>query len=114
MKYSWRAYAKFIVQALITVLAALAGVWTGGVTPVEWVNVAIIGVGALGVFAAPNVPGAPYTKAVLAVLTAGLVVLSSAIVGGIDFPELVQIIVAGAGAVGVYAVQNKPKLGVIK
>ena len=114
MRHTWKAYAKFIVQAIITVLVALAAVWTGGVTPVEWVNVAIVGVGALAVFAAPNVPGAEYTKAILAALTAGLVVLASVITGGLVFVEIVQIVVAAAGAVGVFAVKNQPNLGVIK
>lgn len=109
----WRAYTKAIVQVIVTVLVALAAFWTDGVTANEWVNVAIVGVGALGVFAAPNVPGAEHTKSILAALAAGLVVLSSAIVGGVTFPEIVQIIVAGAGAVGVYVAQNKPRLGVI-
>ena len=114
MKYNWRAYTKFLTQAVITVLVALAAVTTGGITNIELVNVAIVGVGALGVFAAPNVPGAAYTKAVLSALTAGLVVLTSAITGGIVFPELVQILVAAAGAVGVFAFPNKPELGVLK
>ena len=114
MKYNWRAYTKFIVQAIITVLVALAAVWTGGVTNVEWINVGIVGVSALSVFAAPNVPGAAYTKAILSALGAALVVLTSAITGGIVFPELVQILVAAAGAVGVFAFPNKPELGVIK
>lgn len=112
--YTWRAYTKFIVQAVIAVLVALAAVWTGGVTPTEWINVSIVGVTALGVFAAPNVPGAAYTKAILSALGAALVVLASAITGGISFPEMVQVIVAAAGAVGVFAFENKPRLGVIK
>lgn len=111
---NWRAYTKFIVQAVIAVLVALAAVWTDGVTNQEWVNVAIVGVGALSVFAAPNVPGAENTKFILSALAAGLVVLNSAIVGGITFPETVQILVAAAGAVGVYTFANKPKLGVIE
>lgn len=100
-------YAKAVVEVVITVLAALAVVWAGGVSAEEWVNVAIIGAGALGVFAAPNVPGAEYTKAILAATTAGLVVLASVITSGVGFPELVQIIIAAAGAVGVYAIPNK-------
>jgi hypothetical protein len=114
MKYGWRAYTKFIVQAVIAVLVALAAVWTDGVTANEWVNVSIVGVGALSVFTAPNVPGAENTKTILSALAAGLVVLNSVITNGITFPETVQIIVAAAGAVGVYAFANKPKLGVIK
>lgn len=108
-------YTKAIVQVLVTVLVALAAVWTNGVTTPELVNVAIVGVGALGVFAAPNVPGAAYTKSILAALTAGLVVLASVITSGVGFPELVQIIVAVAGAVGVYALPNKgAELGVVR
>lgn len=109
-----KKYTKAIVQVVITILVALAAVWTGGVTAVEWVNVAIVGVTALNVFAAPNVPGAAYTKSILAAAGAVLVVLTSAITGGVSFQELVQIIVAGAGAVGVYALPNKSELGVIK
>lgn len=108
-----KKYTKFLVQAVITVLVALAAVWAGGVTPVEWVNVAIVGVGALSVFAAPNVPGAEYTKGILSALTAGLVVLTSAITGGLVFVEVVQIIVAAAGTVGVFGFKNQPELGVI-
>ena len=103
-----KRYTKAIVQVVVTVLVALAAVWTGGVTVAEWVNIAIVGVGACSVFAAPNVPGARYTKSILSALAAGLVVLASAITGGIQFPEVVQIVVAALGAVGVYALPNKP------
>jgi len=101
-------YLKFFAAAVVTVLAAVAGALTGDgvISSVEWVNVAIMGVGALAVFAGPNVPGAAYTKAILAVLAAGLTVLVSAIIGGIDSVEWIQIILAAAGAVGVYAVPN--------
>lgn len=109
-----KKYSKTVVQVVITVLAAVAAVWAGGVTPVEWVNVAIIGAGALSVFTAPNVPGAAYTKSILAAVTAALVVLTSAITGGLVFVEVVQIVIAAAGAVGVYAVPNAgTELGVV-
>lgn len=110
-----RKYTKAITQVVVTILVALAAVWTGGVTPLEWVNVAIVGVTALNVFAAPNVPGAAYTKGILSAAGAGLVVLASAITGGgVTFPEIVQIVVAALGAVGVFALPNKPELGVIR
>lgn len=101
-------YAKAALAVVVTVLAAVVAALTGDntISSTEWVNVAILAVGACGVFAAPNVPGARYTKAVLAVLTAGLTVLVSAIVGGVSPTELIQIIIAAAGAVGVYAVPN--------
>lgn len=101
-------YAKAILAVVVTVLAAVAAALTGDntVSSTEWVNVAVLAVGACGVFAAPNVPGARYTKGILAFLTAGLTVLVSAIVGGISPVELIQILVAAAGAVGVVAVPN--------
>ena len=101
-------YAKALAAVVVTVLAAVAAALTGDntISSTEWVNVAILAVGACGVFAAPNVPGARYTKSVLAVFTAGLTVLVSAIVGGVSPVELIQIVLAAAGAVGVYAVPN--------
>ncbi len=107
-----KKYTKTIVQVVITILVALAAVWDGGVLASEWINVAIVGAGALSVFTAPNVPGAAYTKTILSAITAGLVVLASVITGGLVFPELIQILLAAAGAVGVYALPNKPELGV--
>lgn len=107
-----KAYTKAIVQVVITILAAIAAVYTDGVTNQEWVSIAIIGAGALSVFTAPNVPGAAYTKSILAAITAGLVVLTSAVTGGVQFNELVQIIIAAAGALGVYVFKNEPELGV--
>jgi hypothetical protein len=107
-----RAYTKAIVQVIVTVLAAIAAVYTDGVSTREWVNIAIIGAGALSVFTAPNVPGAAYTKSFLAAVTAGLVVLTSAVTDGVSFPELVQCVIAAAGALGVYVFKNEPELGV--
>lgn len=102
-------YTKAIVQAIATIVAAVvaAGAGDGNVSPVEWVNVAIIGFGALAVFTAPNVPGAAYTKSILAAGVAGLTVLASAIVGGVTTVEWYQIAAAALGAVGVYAFKNE-------
>lgn len=101
-------YAKFFAAVVATVLSGVVAALLGDnvVSPTEWVNVAVLAVGALAVFAAPNVPGARYTKAVLAVLAAVLTVLASAIVGGITQVEWYQIALAALAAVGVYAVPN--------
>ena len=102
-------YVKLGVQVLVTILAAIVAALAGDnvLDSVEWVNVAIIGVGAAAVFYGPNVPGAPITKFVLSFLAAVLTVLASAIVGGIQTVELIQMLIAGAGAVGVYALPNR-------
>jgi len=101
-------YLKAIAAVVVTVLSAILAATMGNsaIDPTEWVNVAIAGVSACLVFAAPNVPGANVTKAIVAVLLAGLTVAASAIVGGITYTEWIQIAVAAAGAVGVYALPN--------
>lgn len=111
-----KKYAKFIAIVVATVLSAISAALLGDnvISPQEWVNIAILGVGALGVFAAPNVPGAAYTKSILAALAAGLTVLASVIVGGVHTVELIQIALAALGAVGVYAVPNQPKYDVAR
>lgn len=105
-------YTKFFVMVLVTGLTAVAAVLSGGITPTEWVTVAIAVTGALSVFAAPNVPGAAYTKSILAVFTAVLAFLVTAILGGINSAELIQIAILAAGAVGVYAFPNEPSVPV--
>lgn len=104
-------YSKFFAAVVATVLAAVSTALFGDnvISPQEWVNVAILGVGACAVFAAPNVPGSKYTKSIIAVLTAVLTVLASVIVGGVHTTEIIQIALAGLGALGVYAVPNVPK-----
>jgi 2-keto-3-deoxy-6-phosphogluconate aldolase len=98
-------YGKAIAQVVATVLSAVlaAMVVDNVVSASEWVNVAVLGVGALGVFAAPNVPGAAFTKSILAAASAALVVLTSAITDGVQATEWLQMAVAALGALGVYA-----------
>src|ERR1051326_6589953 len=102
-------YAKALAAVLTTVLAGVVSALTGDnfVGPVEWINIAILAVGACGVFAAPNVPGARVTKAVLAVLSAVLVLAVNLIVDGITVSEWLQLGVAAVGALGVFAVPNR-------
>ena len=104
-------YSKFIAIVVATILSALSAALVGDniISPQEWVNVAILAVGAAGVFAAPNVPGAKYTKSILAVLAAVLTVLVTVIVGGVGTAEVIQMALAGFAALGVYTVPNKPK-----
>jgi len=101
-------YAKAGAAVVATVLSAIVAALTGDgvVGDVEWINIAIAGVGALAVFAAPNVPGARYTKAVLAVLSAVLMLLTNLIADGVTISEWMQLGVAALGALGVYAVPN--------
>jgi len=102
-------YAKSLLAVVVTVIAGIVAAMTDNVvTNVEWINIGIAAAGALAVFAAPNVPGARYTKAILAVITAVLVFFASAVTDGISTSELLQALVVAAGAIGVYAVPNRP------
>lgn len=105
-----RPYWKSVVAVIVAILSAVqASLFNDQViSSTEWVNVAIAGVTAAAVFAAPNVPGAVYTKAILAALGAVLTVLASAIIGGISPSEWVQIALAALGTVAVGAVRNRP------
>lgn len=100
-------YLKLIASVAGAALAALVAAYTDDkITNVEKINIATAIVTAASVFAAPNVPGAMYTKAVLAVLGAVLVFLTSAITDGISTSEWFQIGVVALTALGVYAVPN--------
>lgn len=101
-------YNKAFAAVVATILSGIAAASTDGVlTGTEKINIAIIAIGACGVFAAPNVPGARYTKSIIAVLTAVLTLLASQISDGLSGAELVQLAIAGLGALGVYAVPNQ-------
>jgi hypothetical protein len=102
-------YAKSAMAVLVTIISAITAALTDNTIDVtEWINVAIAGAGAAAVFAAPNVPGSLYTKAVLAVLTAVLTALVSYVSSGLSMAEIMQLVVVGLGALGVYAVPNRP------
>lgn len=101
-------YAKSIAAVLGAALMALiAALADEQINNVEWINVAIAGVNAASVFAAPNVKGAMFTKTILAVLSAVLVFLVSAISGGISSSEWLQIMVIAMSAGGIFLVPNK-------
>ena len=102
-------YSKAGAAVVATILSAVVAALTGDnvIDAVEWINVAVAGVGALAIFASPNVPGAPITKAVLAVLSAVLVLAVNLIADGVTISEWMQLGVAALGALGVYAVPNQ-------
>lgn len=96
-------YAKTIVQALGTIAAAIAAVFVGdgAVTSGEWINVAIIGVGAVHVWAAANYPTFPYAKLWASTATAVLTLAASLITDGLTTGEIAQLVIAALTALGV-------------
>lgn len=100
-------YLKFILQVIVTVLAGAIPFLVDGVLDVtESINLVIIGLGAIGVLGAGNLPAGvwSYMKAYIAGLTAVATLLASFIIGGVDTGEVIQMILAFLGALGVAAV----------
>lgn len=102
-----RPYMKSILAVVGTIFSAVVGVLTDGhITDSEWIQVAILGVGAAAVFAAPNVPGARHTKSVLAGLAAALSLLTGLITDGLSAQEILLVAIAALTAAGVLGVPN--------
>lgn len=101
-------YLKTGVAVAAAVLAAVVTALTGDnrIDASEWVNVVILGSGAAAVFAAPNVPGARYTKLVLAVITAIATAAASVVSDGISITDTLQLAMAALGALGVHQLPN--------
>lgn len=104
------SYAKALLAVVAAIISAIVAVLTDNViTPEEWVNVAIAGVGAITIALAANMPAGrwAYVKFYIAGLTAGLTFLASAITGGLSGAELMQLLVVVLGGAGVFAVSNR-------
>lgn len=100
-------YSKLFAAVVAAGLSALVGYLTDGViTNIEWINVGIAVATAAAVFTAPNVPGAAYTKSILAVILAVLTFFVTAVTDSITTAEWLQVGVIVLGALGVYAVPN--------
>lgn len=96
--------APALSQIAVAVLAAIVPALSDNVLDgPEAINAVIIGLGAIGVWGVPilNVRYGRWTKVGVSVLTAGLVVLASALTDGVSATEWLQIILAGFGAVGI-------------
>lgn len=101
-----KIYAKFIAQIAATVLAAVVALLNGtdhqpGVS--DWVNVVIVGLGAVAVLGAGELPAGVWrwTKTIVAVATAVAVLFQSVVTGGVSSAEWIQLAFAALGALGV-------------
>lgn len=101
-------YLKFAVQVLATIAAAVvAALQTGtALTPTVWTNVVIVGLGAMCVLGAGELPAGVWanTKPIVSALIAAAVVLQSSIHGGLDTATILQAILAALGTLGIIAV----------
>lgn len=103
-------YAKSLMQVVATMAsAAVVFLATGTAwTAANTLNVILAGVMAVGVLYVPNAANAPVAKSVVSVLSAVLALAATFVVGGFTTSEILQLVVAGLGALGVYAVRNDP------
>lgn len=98
---------KSVVQLLMTVLAAvIPALAEGPMTFENWINVVILGAGAVMVYNAANLPGWEYAKLIASAVSAVAVLLVSAMQGGISPAEWIQMALAAAAALGVGAIPN--------
>lgn len=94
-----KTYAMVFVAIVAAIYAQLTD---GGIDSQEWVVVAGTGVGSVGVYVIPNMSTgiAHYAKGIVAFLTAGLPALYVVILGGLTTAEVLEVLLAGAAAIG--------------
>jgi hypothetical protein len=103
-------------KALVALTAAMATAAlpvlsgrTDALAAADWVNVAIAMTGAGAVYIAANLEDGgiwTWTKAIMAGLSAALMLVVSQLTGGITGAEVVQVLTAFLGAVAVAMVSN--------
>lgn len=109
-------YSKSIVMILASALGIYVAAKSDGVvTPVEYVNIGIGIVTAIGVYLLPNLPSgaAKFTKAFVAfggaALTALAVIASNAVGwSGVTPNDWLSVVLAGLAAIGLYIIPNTP------
>lgn len=109
MNQFFKRYKKAFVAALGVVLSAIlaASVGDGVLNTNEWANVLILGTGAASATIAPNTREAKYVKAMLVGVSAMATVFMSVFMGGLTTPEIIQIVLAGGTAAGVWKFKNE-------
>jgi hypothetical protein len=107
-----KVYAKAIMYIALTAVGFLATALTDNTLSTEEVlNLAVLVLGAVGVYAVPNMPEGwrAYSKTIIAAVTAGIVALLSFLTGGVTAAEWLQVVVAAFAGVGVFIVPNEQK-----
>jgi hypothetical protein len=103
-------YAKALLHIIVVILAALgAAVHNGPITPVTVAQLAILGIGAVGVYWFPLIDKklSSALKVGAAAVTAALAaVVPFLMVGHITGEDLIVVILAALGAVGVGVIPN--------
>lgn len=98
-----QTYGKSIVAFLYAVAVVAVPLASGDrhVDPAEGVAIAIAACTAALTYLVPLVPSAPWTKTAIGAVLAGLQVLTTVIVGGIDGNDVLLIVFAVASFLGI-------------
>lgn len=98
-----RRYLMAIIMVVTAVVQAVIAYATDGIAQDEWLQIAVIGAGAIAVWWVPNFPQWPWLKTGVGAIIVGLNVALQLIEGGITPEEWYMIGVAVVGALGLIA-----------
>lgn len=108
-----KQYSKALIYiALAAVAFLVTAVSDNQLTIEETLNLAVIVLGAVGVYLVPNLASGvgAYAKSGVAFLTAAIVALLSFLTDGVTLAEWLQVLLAAFAGIGVYIVPNEPRL----
>lgn len=99
----FQTYGKSILAALYAVAVVVIPLWSGDrhIDASEGIAIGIAVCTALLTWVIPLVPSAPWTKTAIGVVLAALQVAATQIIGGIDSNDVLLILAAIAGALGI-------------
>lgn len=99
----WSTYGKAIVAALYAVAIVAVPLFSGDnhIDPSEGVAIAIALCTAVLTYLAPLAPGARWVKTAVGAVLAGLQVAATVIIGGVDGNDVMLIVAAIVGALGI-------------
>lgn len=101
--------AKFLMALLFAALTALSPLITlGELNAEQWVQVAIAGATAAGVWVAANTPALEWAKTLIAVVLGVLQVLVATILDGLSQADIVNLVLAALTVLSVYFTPNAP------
>lgn len=113
-------------KAIVMILAAGVGILTAAlsdnvVTPVEFVNVAIAILTAVGVYLVPNLPAGPGKVGKFIVALGGAAFTALAVIvanvtgfGDVTTSDWLAVLLAGLAAVGLYIIPNSDAIPVVE
>lgn len=109
-------YIKALAMIAAAGLSVFAAAFADGVSPIEWVNIGIAVVAAIGVYWIPNLEtgAARYAKAYVAVAatilsSVAVVVANVTSFGAVSMSDWLGVAVVGLGALAVHILPNAAK-----